>query len=451
MLLHSLGCLDRSGLFSMPSSRMVRALTTRAPFSTSSRRLTRGAKPSTIRLASFRQAERAIYQSIASSSCAWTPTLSTSRTTCFAAWKCWKRTALPTQADRSDLAPPASGSARSMPVFIPRSHQAARIFETTTTAARSIPFLTAAGDESSCGRLDYSTKPSCAIRTMNSTCASARQAASLAGPNNRFLVLAANHTDRVVPAVSAVWFLAGAGIAQTPRFGVNPPFRSGRRGAVGQRLLVWIAIGIEHEAAVLTLLILLSIYLLLSIYASVKAASRKAGISCPHCPSRSPLSGCLRRRFLHRAHILGIAANPANFPWMKRSVNEIVRIREEYEARDRTIPADFYAWHRDEIQYWQAGVARVCARLLRNAGLFPLTETTIADIGCALGNGCWNSCSGAPCRGICTASISYRNVFPRPVSACRRQTFIAGRAKASLARPFPLPGNAVHPLQFNTG
>jgi ubiquinone/menaquinone biosynthesis C-methylase UbiE len=68
-------------------------------------------------------------------------------------------------------------------------------------------------------------------------------------------------------------------------------------------------------------------------------------------------------------------------------VDEIARIREEYETRDRTVPVDFYAWHREEIQYWQAGVARVCARLLRGAGAFPLSETTIADIGC--GNGQW--------------------------------------------------------------
>ncbi len=68
-------------------------------------------------------------------------------------------------------------------------------------------------------------------------------------------------------------------------------------------------------------------------------------------------------------------------------MDEIERIREEYQARDRTIPPDFYAWHRAEIQYWQAGTARVCARLLHNSGAFPLTESSIADIGC--GNGQW--------------------------------------------------------------
>src|SRR5580698_2397493 len=68
-------------------------------------------------------------------------------------------------------------------------------------------------------------------------------------------------------------------------------------------------------------------------------------------------------------------------------MNEIDRIREEYEQRGRTIPADFYAWHHEEIQYWQAGVARACARLLHQSGGFPIANASIADIGC--GNGQW--------------------------------------------------------------
>ena len=68
-------------------------------------------------------------------------------------------------------------------------------------------------------------------------------------------------------------------------------------------------------------------------------------------------------------------------------MDEGERIREEYQTRDRTIPADFYAWHRAEIQYWQAGAARACARLLRKSGAFPIAQASIADIGC--GNGNW--------------------------------------------------------------
>jgi len=68
-------------------------------------------------------------------------------------------------------------------------------------------------------------------------------------------------------------------------------------------------------------------------------------------------------------------------------MDEIERIRAEYQARDRTIPPDFYAWHRAEIQYWQAGAARACARLLRKSGAFPMPRASIADVGC--GNGNW--------------------------------------------------------------
>jgi ubiquinone/menaquinone biosynthesis C-methylase UbiE len=68
-------------------------------------------------------------------------------------------------------------------------------------------------------------------------------------------------------------------------------------------------------------------------------------------------------------------------------MNEVDRIREEYQKRDQTIPVDFYAWHRAEIQYWQAGVARVCARLLHRSGAFPIDGASIADIGC--GSGQW--------------------------------------------------------------
>lgn len=67
-------------------------------------------------------------------------------------------------------------------------------------------------------------------------------------------------------------------------------------------------------------------------------------------------------------------------------VPEIERIREEYRSRAETIPPDRYAWHREEIQYWQASTARVCARLLRESGAFPMTDASIADIGCGTGN-----------------------------------------------------------------
>lgn len=82
----------------------------------------------------------------------------------------------------------------------------------------------------------------------------------------------------------------------------------------------------------------------------------------------------------------------------------IERIRREFRARDRTIPPDFYAWHRPEIQYWQRQTARVCRKLLQEAAkkghprlkpvphglvaqtsVCDLTDAAIADIGCGTG------------------------------------------------------------------
>lgn len=66
-------------------------------------------------------------------------------------------------------------------------------------------------------------------------------------------------------------------------------------------------------------------------------------------------------------------------------MQEIERIRAEFQRRDRSIPPDFYAWHRPEIQYWQKQTARACTRLLENARALPLNHASIADIGCGAG------------------------------------------------------------------
>jgi len=68
-------------------------------------------------------------------------------------------------------------------------------------------------------------------------------------------------------------------------------------------------------------------------------------------------------------------------------VDEIARIRSEYEARAQSIPDERYAWNRREIQFWQRSTARVCQELLKIAGAFPLDHTAILDVGC--GNGQW--------------------------------------------------------------
>jgi SAM-dependent methyltransferase len=63
------------------------------------------------------------------------------------------------------------------------------------------------------------------------------------------------------------------------------------------------------------------------------------------------------------------------------------RIRREYHKRAATLPAEYYAWHREENQYFQTSARRAVTRLLSRAGVFPLTHTSIADIGC--GHGQW--------------------------------------------------------------
>ena len=66
---------------------------------------------------------------------------------------------------------------------------------------------------------------------------------------------------------------------------------------------------------------------------------------------------------------------------------EIERIRREYAARSRQIPAGFYDWQRTENQFLHASAARACAKLLGEAGAFPLDRAEILDVGC--GQGGW--------------------------------------------------------------
>lgn len=66
---------------------------------------------------------------------------------------------------------------------------------------------------------------------------------------------------------------------------------------------------------------------------------------------------------------------------------ETARIRAEYERRDRDIPAAFYSWSRPANLLIHQQTARSCIRMLRRAGMFPLSGLRIADIGC--GSGTW--------------------------------------------------------------
>ncbi len=66
---------------------------------------------------------------------------------------------------------------------------------------------------------------------------------------------------------------------------------------------------------------------------------------------------------------------------------EAVRILAEYERRGREIPVDFYCWSRPANLLMHQQTARSCVRLLTRAGMFPLRDQRIADIGC--GEGTW--------------------------------------------------------------
>ncbi len=69
------------------------------------------------------------------------------------------------------------------------------------------------------------------------------------------------------------------------------------------------------------------------------------------------------------------------------SETESDRIRREYQKRAATLPADYYAWHREVNQYFQTSARRAVTRLLTDAGIFPISSALIADVGC--GQGQW--------------------------------------------------------------
>jgi ubiquinone/menaquinone biosynthesis C-methylase UbiE len=66
---------------------------------------------------------------------------------------------------------------------------------------------------------------------------------------------------------------------------------------------------------------------------------------------------------------------------------DTARISEEFERRGREIPRDFYSWSRPANLLQDQSVVRTCIRLLHRAGMFPLENMRVADIGC--GSGSW--------------------------------------------------------------
>ncbi len=136
------------------------------------------------------------------------------------------------------------------------------------------------------------------------------------------------------------------------------------------------------------LLALAAVYLLISVYASVRAAAREGWDLLPILP--------MTFATYQSAYALGFLAGLIYWSVIvertgrravvrDKQMEDIERIRAEFLRRDRTIPPDFYAWHRPEIQYWQAQTARACTKLLARSGAFPVDETSILDVGCGTG------------------------------------------------------------------
>ena len=66
---------------------------------------------------------------------------------------------------------------------------------------------------------------------------------------------------------------------------------------------------------------------------------------------------------------------------------EIERIHAEYERRKREIPQGFYSWERESNCFTYTQLIRECISQLTQEKIFPLTNRSVADIGC--GTGTW--------------------------------------------------------------
>src|SRR2546430_7951089 len=64
---------------------------------------------------------------------------------------------------------------------------------------------------------------------------------------------------------------------------------------------------------------------------------------------------------------------------------ELERIRKEYERREREIPADFYAFHREANLFALHERERGLQNLLQEAELLPLTGKRLLEVGCGAG------------------------------------------------------------------
>ncbi|MBV9747121.1 MAG: class I SAM-dependent methyltransferase [Acidobacteriia bacterium] len=69
------------------------------------------------------------------------------------------------------------------------------------------------------------------------------------------------------------------------------------------------------------------------------------------------------------------------------AVNEIDRIRAEYQRRNREVPADFYSWSKPANYLAHSETCRALIAVLAAEGIYPLDGRKVLDVGC--GSGTW--------------------------------------------------------------
>jgi SAM-dependent methyltransferase len=74
-------------------------------------------------------------------------------------------------------------------------------------------------------------------------------------------------------------------------------------------------------------------------------------------------------------------------PERDSEAQEILRVRAEYDRRQREIPRDFYSWGRLPNYFLDTQLGRACITELTREKMFPFENLAVADIGC--GSGRW--------------------------------------------------------------
>lgn len=95
---------------------------------------------------------------------------------------------------------------------------------------------------------------------------------------------------------------------------------------------------------------------------------------------------------------------------------ELERIRAEYERRRREIPEDFYALHKPANLFLRQGQERALREGLEHAGVLPLGERAVLEVGC--GEGAWLGIFEA--FGARPEALAGIELDPERAASCRR-------------------------------